>query len=444
MNAEPGGQEAGRASERAGQCRAQRIFSSLRFVRHAGQERLQVTNGAPAHGAHSLPPVLILSLSCLRACGLLQSWDASNLYNLWRRSIGGRAKEALFTKASNSLFQQRWLSKKLLRAYHGDYINEGIFRRWYLPSMLPDIRTRVDRAQMNLAQFASRPRDLESLRDRQEQFDQASQAPVTSLMWSEIERRIDTVIFRACLAKSVYQARHLVIHGHVKLNGEIVSPASSSARCSDNSPCYPSLLQYTDPNTRLAPGDLVTVNSEAMPILSRKIRIRWKKGPSTKPARGSDQEKAQQKELDRMIKAAEADPEDPEDAMVEATKLAAASRPGGKLPPLLQRARTFHLPHYAAPFIFIPAYLEVSFPACSVVFVRHPSVGEKHSEIPTPYDADGEVMRLAWEWYAKRRANVRSKRKLASQPKNRQGQMVFAGIEMRSSTAGKGRIEEVD
>lgn len=81
---------------------------------------------------------------------------------------------------------------------------------------------------------------------------------------------------------------------------------------------------------------------------------------------------------------------------------------------------SFNLPAYASPFIFIPAYLEVSFATCSVVYVRHPTARPGYSEIPTPYDADGEVVRLAWEWYSKVRPRNRSKRQLAREPENRQ------------------------
>ena len=47
-------------------------------------------------------------------------------------------------------------------------------------------------------------------------------APVGSLMFSEVERRIDVFLFRACFAHSVYEARRLVIHGNVMLNGKKV------------------------------------------------------------------------------------------------------------------------------------------------------------------------------------------------------------------------------
>ena len=56
--------------------------------------------------------------------------------------------------------------------------------------------------------------------------------PVGSLMFSEVERRINVVIFRACTAHSVYDARRMVIHGRVLLNRnfkESTLPSSSSS-----------------------------------------------------------------------------------------------------------------------------------------------------------------------------------------------------------------------
>ena len=47
-------------------------------------------------------------------------------------------------------------------------------------------------------------------------------APVGSLMFMEVERRIDIFIFRCCFAHSVYEARRLVVHGYVLLNGKKV------------------------------------------------------------------------------------------------------------------------------------------------------------------------------------------------------------------------------
>ena len=62
----------------------------------------------------------------------------------------------------------------------------------------------------------------------------------------------------------------------------------------------------------------------------------------------------------------------------------------------------FTLPAYAAPHLFVPAYLEPNFKTCSAVYVRHPTARPGYSEIPSPYDADGEIMSLAWEWFKKK------------------------------------------
>ena len=79
----------------------------------------------------------------------------------------------------------------------------------------------------------------------------------------------------------------------------------------------------------------------------------------------------------------------------------------------------FYLPPYASPWLFIPAYIEPSFATCSAVYVRHPTARPGYSEIPTPYDADGTLIRYAWEWYMQRRPRMRSKSQLSRMPEDR-------------------------
>lgn len=79
----------------------------------------------------------------------------------------------------------------------------------------------------------------------------------------------------------------------------------------------------------------------------------------------------------------------------------------------------FYLPPYASPWLFIPAYIEPSFATCSAVYVRHPTARPGYSEIPTPYDADGTLVRYAWEWYVQRRPRMRSKNQLSRMPEDR-------------------------
>ncbi|KAF8664116.1 hypothetical protein AX16_000806 [Volvariella volvacea WC 439] len=282
------------------------------------------------------------------------SWSPKNLFNLWNRTAGNKVDNIRFTRTSATLFQQRWRSKAVVRAYHGDYINEKIFKRWYLPETLPDVRPRlkVTTGDMSsLMEFAKR-RGTEPTYEKE--LEEKGMPPVGSLMFAEVERRIDVFLFRCCFAHSIYEARRLVIHGNVFLNGK----------------------KHQNANTRLAPGDMVSVDPKAMRFF--------------KPQKG------EYDDVNGYDKANE-----------------------GVTDPKKKVGTPFYLPHYASPWLFIPAYIEPNFATCSAVYVRHPTARPGYSEIPTPYDADGEVIRFAWEWYVKRRPRVRSKSQLARMPEDR-------------------------
>lgn len=88
-------------------------------------------------------------------------------------------------------------------------------------------------------------------------------------------------------------------------------------------------------------------------------------------------------------------------------------------PALPPGVRPFTLPPFAAPFLFIPPYLEVSFTTCSAIYLRHPTVTANPrmrdpqqpqylSDIPSPYPATGEIFSLAWELYAHDAPRIRS------------------------------------
>ena len=142
------------------------------------------------------------------------SWAPENLYNLARLSLGSSRDQherigpvLNMRRTQMTLFQQKWMAKRLLRAYHGDWIPERTFRRRFLPDGLPPLQ-----ATPSASTSARRPGYAEQQR-----------IPLASLMWREVEARLDVLVFRACFAHSIYEARRLVLHGHVKLNGEVVS-----------------------------------------------------------------------------------------------------------------------------------------------------------------------------------------------------------------------------
>jgi ribosomal protein S4 len=147
------------------------------------------------------------------------------LYNLWKRTVGPKSSELTFKLTTEeTLFQQRWRSKAAVRAYHGDFIPEKIFKRWYLPDNIPDVRPR--RAvfsggdKIELEEYARRKlRARQQEKEHEEEIEQKGMAPVGSLMFVEVERRLDVFLFRCCFVHSVYEARRLIIHGYVKLNG---------------------------------------------------------------------------------------------------------------------------------------------------------------------------------------------------------------------------------
>ncbi|KAG8854708.1 mitochondrial 37S ribosomal protein nam9 [Tulasnella sp. 330] len=349
------------------------------------------------------------------------SWNVRNLYNLWSRSMGRHADNALpsnitrFQASSHPLFKQRWQSKKLLRAYHCDYLPEKKFVRWWLPERLPDPMARKARGskeaveegkvtpnakKSSAAQWARNGTTSNATRGKEGSPTEgkAHLAPITSLMFAELERRIDVVVFRCCFAHSIHAARQLVVHGKVKLNG----------------------LKESDPNVRLNPGDMISVDPEAMTILRppqqsdnilEEVEEELEAEAETEAdlsTTSEDAEVASKPTTDSTSAKTESaeTPSTPTDAgkawkpYQSAASLKAAAKIDPSNPP-------FKLRPYAAPFIFIPPYIEISFPTCSAIYLRHPTARPGYSEIATPYDADGEIFRFAWEWYRKNSIRVR-------------------------------------
>lgn len=76
-----------------------------------------------------------------------------------------------------------------------------------------------------------RDKDAAKEKKRREEEEKLALAPVASLMYEEIERRMDVFIFRCCFAHSVYEARRMIIHGRVLLNGKKVRAVSIFFSC---------------------------------------------------------------------------------------------------------------------------------------------------------------------------------------------------------------------
>ena len=312
--------------------------------------------------------------------------------------------ETSFQKTSMTMFQQRWRSKRLLRAYHGDWIPERRFKRWFLPTSLPSFSPPLSKAGP-----LSKGSDV---------LDTPT-PPVKTLFMRDVERRIDTVVFRCCFAHSVYYARSLVLHGKVRINGHVI----------------------TDPGHLLEQGDLITVEPECVPMLNKEVAKRVQADRERlappPPTREESEANAETEASPEAEPAAEASPAEKASETESSVESAEAAPSEGTLPEsqakpagseLAPGVLPFHLPPFAAPFLFIPPYLDVSFRTCSAIYLHHPTLSQHvarsrdndssggrrysqllyRSDIPSPYPAHGDIFGLAWELYARNAPRVRA------------------------------------
>ncbi|SNX86403.1 related to ribosomal protein S4 precursor, mitochondrial [Melanopsichium pennsylvanicum] len=377
------------------------------------------------------------------------SWSARNLYNTIARStVPFHASQTTFTKTSLTMYQQRWRSKRFLRAYHGDWIPEKRFKRWFLPTELPSfvppqvsassssastsgprkgglfdkaLQARRNPTSANQEAEAAKKQAAFASVTQQKVVEEMDAMPTASLFMRDVERRLDVAVFRSCFARSAYEARGMVVQGKVKING----------------------VKINNPNTLLNPGDLIQVEPSAVPMLSKQLAAKAKAQKVNDEVSGeADAVEAVQKtnaseaaEAKEDAKegvndgeasdASEANPSS-QAGSSETTEPKAAENGRDKvkqkekvLPP---GVHPFTLPNYAAPFLFIPPYLEVSFTTCSTIYVRHPTIVPYKSyqpstnksrwtfrtDLPSPFPAGGELYSMAWEHYTRNAPRTRA------------------------------------
>lgn len=399
------------------------------------------------------------------------SWSVRNLYNTIARStVPFHSNQLSFQKTSMTMYQQRWRSKRFLRSYHGDWISEKRFKRQFLPKELPRFQPPQVAAgsvstlspgprrggafdNMLKARHSSTPSPSDEPSDSYSSVTPHTTSadmeamPTTSLFMADVERRIDTAVFRCCFARSAYEARALVVQGKVKLNG----------------------VKCNNPNQLLNPGDMISIMPSAVPMLSDRLAKAVAKerandivggrpkettidntAADTEAAAEEDSSEAaatsapdQSHETEEASSSSDADKTMKGDAETESAtnadelksetmsqddsaksssaKRIPASERGPKEKVLPPGVLPFTLPLYAAPFLFIPSYLEVSFTTCSAIYVRHPTIvphavknpdGSSkwlfRTDLPSPYPAGGELYTMGWEHYTRNSPRVRA------------------------------------
>ena len=81
------------------------------------------------------------------------------------------------------------------------------------------------RAQYDISERQMRPR-LRACR-------QEGQGKTGEALVIELERRLDALVLRSGIARTIYQARQMVVHGHIEVNGRKVDKPSFRVRPDD-------------------------------------------------------------------------------------------------------------------------------------------------------------------------------------------------------------------
>lgn len=124
-------------------------------------------------------------------------------------------------------FQQKWSAKSLARAYHGDkIIREKQWERMFSPNMnavVPmDHKYLAEFDGSELAEGRGSGKDINPNAQKDSQSMTKKKIPYMNMTFAPLERRLDMAIFRSLFASSHKQARQMVVHGHVKVNGQKV------------------------------------------------------------------------------------------------------------------------------------------------------------------------------------------------------------------------------
>lgn len=140
--------------------------------------------------------------------------------------------------ASRTFFQQKWTAKSISRAYHGEYIREGQWTRMFdrrAPAVVPmnagylaghdgsdQSAGRGSGRQIAPVDPAEEGKRKEGDKKKKAEIKKPDRTPYMQMVYHPIERRLDFAVYRSLFASSAKQARQMVLHGYVTVNGKKV------------------------------------------------------------------------------------------------------------------------------------------------------------------------------------------------------------------------------
>ncbi|GLI72392.1 hypothetical protein PoHVEF18_000564 [Penicillium ochrochloron] len=206
-----------------------------------------------------------------------QSWSKYNLYNLQRFRTPATA--------NRTFFQQKWSAKAASRAYHGEQVREGQWKRMFskrIRSVIPMNTTDLaadDGSKESSGRGSGLSSESSSGRSRSRLI------PYTQMAFAPLERRLDVAIFRSLFASSTRQARQFVIHGAVTVNGQKMR--------------HPSYL--------LNPGDLFQVDPDRVMYATGAPKTAFERRETRQLKQKSDEGEAEGEEAEAKAEATEKD-----------------------------------------------------------------------------------------------------------------------------------------
>lgn len=199
-------------------------------------------------------PLAQNNLNSLARGKVRTSWAPRNLYNLY--------KKRNHLQTERTLFQQKWSSKRELRAYHGEHIQEKIMVR-QLPQNLQGVVLPLgdDVISEEIMGKGQLHRDRTGMVQKDDEGNYKIRTPFAIQTFAHLERRLDFAVFRSMFASSVRQAGQFVRQGNVMVNGVKVKHSSYPLKSGDLISVKPEKVLYAAGKAKPSVEQAVTVDN---------------------------------------------------------------------------------------------------------------------------------------------------------------------------------------
>lgn len=180
------------------------------------------------------------------------SWNPRNLYNLYKKTD--------FLRNEKTLYQQKWASKRELRAYHGEHIREGTMTQ-QIPKKLQGVVLPLGDDVTSRGIMANAGRGPNEMYEVDADGNRKLKTPFALQTFAHLEKRLDFAVFRSMFASSVRQAGQFIRQGNVTVNGVKVKHASYPLKAGDLLSVEPEKVLFASGKAKPSVEDAVKVDN---------------------------------------------------------------------------------------------------------------------------------------------------------------------------------------